>query len=170
MKPAIESLAKPVTESGRAWPRLDPVSPMSQSSPLPTIAIDDSPLDPARVQALVGSTAAGGQVVFVGTVRAENRGREVIRLHYEAYEPMASKVLAKIAGEAQAQGALAVAVHHRTGDLSPGEVAVIVAVAAPHRDAAFAACRYVIDQLKARAPIWKKEIYHDGESWLSHTP
>jgi molybdopterin synthase catalytic subunit len=63
-----------------------------------------------------------------------------------------------------------VAVHHRIGDLGLGEVAVVVAVAAEHRDRAFAACRYVIDQLKARAPIWKKEIYRDGESWLSHTP
>jgi len=143
---------------------------MPESSPFKSIALLDAPLDPARAQALVGSLAAGGQVVFIGTVRRENRGREVIRLHYEAYEPMASKVLAKIAGEAQTLGALEVAVHHRTGDLTPGEVAVVVAVAAEHRDAAFAACRYVIDQLKARAPIWKKEIYSDGESWLSHTP
>ena len=143
---------------------------MPESSPFHSVALLDAPLDPARVRALVGSPSAGGQVLFVGTVRRENRGREVTRMHYEAYEPMASKVLAKIAEEAQAQGALAVAVHHRTGDLKPGEVTVVVAVAAKHRDAAFAACRYVIDQLKARAPIWKKEIYRDGESWMSNTP
>ncbi len=144
---------------------------MPHVGPLPLIALSADRLDPARIETLIETTAAGGRVIFVGSVRSTNRGREVVRLHYEAYEPMALQVLAAIADESRRQfGALAVAVHHRVGELGLGDVAVVVAVAAEHRDGAFAACRYVIDQLKARAPIWKKEIYRDGESWLSHTP
>lgn len=144
---------------------------MPETRTLELIALSPAPLDPARIEALVGSRASGGRVTFTGTVRAANRGREVVRLHYEAYGPMALHMFEAIAAEARKQfGALDVAVHHRTGDLGPGEVAVVVAVAAEHRDQAFSACRYVIDQLKARAPIWKQEIYHDGKSWLSHTP
>jgi molybdopterin synthase catalytic subunit len=135
------------------------------------IALVASSLDPERVEALVATTEAGARVVFVGAVRRHNRGREVLRLHYEAYAPMALRTLEAIAGEARERfGALDVAVHHRLGTLEPGEAAVVVAVAAEHRAPAFAACRYVIDELKARAPIWKKEIYRDGESWLGHHP
>jgi len=110
-------------------------------------------------------------VLFIGTVRDENRGREVVSLHYEAYAPMAVREITAIAGEARARfGVQGVAVHHRTGDLALGDVAVVIAVAGVHRAEAFLAARYVIDELKARAPIWKKEIYRDGESWLSHCP
>ncbi len=139
--------------------------------PVPPIALVARPIDVARVAARVAGREAGGTVLFVGTVRAENRGREVLRLHYEAYAPMAEKVIAAIVAEARTRfGVLALAVHHRTGELDLGDTAVVVAVAAVHRAEAFAACRYVIDELKARAPIWKKEVYRDGEAWLSHCP
>jgi molybdopterin synthase catalytic subunit len=135
------------------------------------VALVTGPLDPGRIAALVASPAAGGSVLFVGTVRRENRGREVIRLHYEAYEPMAVKVIESILDEARDRfGVLELAAHHRLGDLGLGEVAVVVAVSSAHRAEAFEASRYVIDELKTRAPIWKKELYRDGESRLSHCP
>jgi molybdopterin synthase catalytic subunit len=135
------------------------------------VALSAEPLDPARLEALVGSPEAGAILVFAGTVRRMSHGREVLRLEYEAYEPMAVAVIEEIAREAREQFAiLDVAAHHRVGTLAIGEVAVVIAVAAPHRDAAFSGCRYVIDELKKRAPIWKKEVYGDGEAWLSHCP
>jgi molybdopterin synthase catalytic subunit len=139
--------------------------------PPPAIALVATPIEPARVSALVAAPSAGGTVIFVGTVRDENRGREVRSLHYEAYEPMAVREIGVIAAEARSRfGVVGIAVHHRTGELALGDVAVVVAVAGVHRSEAFLAARYVIDELKARAPIWKKEIYRDGESWLSHCP
>jgi molybdopterin synthase catalytic subunit len=141
------------------------------TAPAPPIALVTTPIDPARVAALVAAPSAGGTVLFIGTVRDENRGREVVSLHYETYAPMAVREITAIAGEARARfGVHGVAVHHRIGDLTLGDVAVVVAVAGVHRAEAFPAARYVIDELKARAPIWKKEIYRDGESWLSHCP
>ena len=148
-----------------------PVETTGTAAAARRIALVTAALDPAGVEALVATTAAGARVVFAGVVRRHNLGREVLRLHYEAYEPMALRVLEAIAGEARARpGVLDVAVHHRLGTLELGETAVVVAVAAEHRAEAFAACRHVIDELKARAPIWKKEIYRDGESWLGHHP
>jgi molybdopterin synthase catalytic subunit len=109
----------------------------------------------------------GGAVSFVGTVRETNRGRRVRALQYEAYAPMARAVIGEIAGEARRRFDIGpVDVHHRLGRLEPGDVAVVIRVGAPHRDAAFGACRYLIDELKRRAPIWKKEVYDDGEAWI----
>ncbi len=143
---------------------MTPVSP-------PRVALSATTIDAAQVAGLVAGSGAGGLVLFIGTVRDENRGRAVIRLVYEAYAPMAIKVIERVAAEARDRFAvLDVAVHHRTGELALGDVAVVVAVAAVHRAEAFVACKYVIDELKTRAPIWKKEIYRDGESWLSHGP
>jgi molybdopterin synthase catalytic subunit len=143
---------------------------MMPASP-PHVALSATTIDAAQVAGLVAGTGAGGLVLFIGTVRDENRGRAVIRLVYEAYAPMAIRVIERVAAEARDRFAvLDVAVHHRTGELALGDVAVVVAVAAVHRAEAFVACKYVIDELKARAPIWKKEIYRDGESWLSHGP
>jgi molybdopterin synthase catalytic subunit len=135
------------------------------------VALSAEPLDPARLEALVKSPEAGAIAVFTGTVRRTNQNREVLRLEYEAYGPMAVAVIEEIVQEARERFAiLDIAAHHRVGTLAIGAAAVVVAVAAPHRDAAFAGCRYVIDELKKRAPIWKKEVYRDGESWLSHCP
>jgi molybdopterin synthase catalytic subunit len=128
-------------------------------------------LDPEAIRAAQKSAEAGAVCVFEGTVRRVNREREVLRLVYEAYEPMAVAVIRTILAEARARfDVLGVSAYHRTGQIALGETAVVIAVSARHRDQAFGACRYVIDELKARAPIWKKEFYRDGASWLSHTP
>jgi molybdopterin synthase catalytic subunit len=128
-------------------------------------------LDPAAISAPIRGLEAGAVCVFEGTVRRTNRDREVLRLVYEAYEPMALAVIREIAAEARARfPVFAIAAYHRTGTVELGETAVVIAVSAAHRDSAFGACRYVIDELKARAPIWKQEFYRDGSAWLSHTP
>jgi molybdopterin synthase catalytic subunit len=110
-------------------------------------------------------------VVFVGAVRDRARGREIRHLEYEAYPGMAEREMERIADEAAErwQGAR-VAIAHRTGRLEIGDVAVVVAAAAPHRAEAFAACRYAIDTLKERVPIWKKEFATDGEYWVDERP
>ena len=135
------------------------------------VLLTKAALDAAAIRAPLRNLEAGAVCVFEGTVRRSNRDREVLRLVYEAYPPMAESVIRTIAAEARARfDILAVSAGHRTGPLELGETAVVIAVAARHRDQAFAACRYVIDELKARAPIWKKEFYRDGAEWLSHTP
>ena len=114
---------------------------------------------------------AGGIDVFVGTVRSATKGKPVLRLEFEAYEPMAVAEMQKIAGQARTEyGALKIALHHRVGVLQVGEAAVVIAVSAPHRAAAFDACRYCIDTLKETVPIWKKEIFEDGEVWVAAHP
>jgi molybdopterin synthase catalytic subunit len=112
----------------------------------------------------------GGIVTFEGVVRNHSADRAVLRLAYDAYAPLATKEGERILAEARKRYAVAhVACAHRTGVLAIGEVAVWVGAAAAHRDAAFAACRYVIDEVKRRVPIWKKEFYADGESgWIEH--
>ncbi|MCB0668040.1 MAG: molybdenum cofactor biosynthesis protein MoaE [Saprospiraceae bacterium] len=113
----------------------------------------------------------GGIDIFVGTVRNNTRGKKVISLDFEAYEPMAISEMRKIAEEIlEKYKANKVSIHHRVGLLDIGEVAVIIAVSAPHRDAAFEACRFAIDTLKETVPIWKKEIYEDGEVWVAAHP
>ena len=113
----------------------------------------------------------GGIDLFIGKVRNNTKGRVVERLEFEAYEPMALKEMRKIAESACEQWPVhAIAIHHRIGVLYPGDIAVLIAVSAPHRDVAFAACRYAIDTLKQSVPIWKKEIFLDGEVWVSAHP
>jgi molybdopterin synthase catalytic subunit len=118
--------------------------------------------------ALVGAAPADGAVcLFVGVVRDENAGRRVSHLEYEAYEDMALPLMEQIAAEAARRWPVSdVRLVHRLGRLDIGEPSVAVAVASPHRPEAFAACRYVIDTLKAEVPIWKKEFYEDGAAWL----
>ena len=109
----------------------------------------------------------GGLVVFLGTVRDRSRGKRVTHLEYEAYAEMAEAKMREIADRLEREHAPAkVAMHHRIGDLAIGEAAVIVAAGAPHRDAAFAAARQAIDQLKTVVPIWKKEFTDDGAVWI----
>ena len=108
----------------------------------------------------------GALCLFLGVVRGENEGRPVVRLEYEAYEDMALPMIEEIAAEARGRfGVSDVRIVHRLGRLEVGEVSVAVAVVSPHRAEAFAACRYAIDTLKARVPIWKKEFYADGAVW-----
>ena len=110
----------------------------------------------------------GAIATFSGTVRRHNVNRQVIRLHYQCYKTLAVKEGNKILGEAKEQfNIINTLCIHRVGDLNIGEIAVWIGVNAGHRDAAFDACRYVIDEIKTRVPIWKKEIYVDGDSgWL----
>lgn len=135
------------------------------------LALSAQPLDERAVVALVQSPRAGAVVSFTGRVRDHARGRPVVRLEYDAYPEMAERVFAEIAGEARARFAIdEVAIHHRSGELVVGEISVVVAVAAAHRAAAFDACRYIIDNLKRRAPIWKKEFGPDGGVWIDERP
>ncbi|RKS72533.1 molybdopterin synthase catalytic subunit [Motilibacter peucedani] len=129
--------------------------------------VRDAPLEVAEVLAAVDDVRAGGVVSFVGTVRVSDGGREVTSLGYTAH-PTAPAVLAELAEEAAARaGVVAVAVLHREGDLGLGEVAVVAAVAAEHRGEAFAACQQLVDELKARAPIWKHQRFADGtDEWV----
>ena len=115
----------------------------------------------------VRDASYGGVVLFLGTVRDRSRGKRVTHLEYEAYAEMAEAKMREIAAELESRYAPArVVMHHRVGDLAIGDVAVIVAVGAPHRDAAFAAAREAIDTLKTIVPIWKKEFAEDGAVWI----
>lgn len=123
--------------------------------------------DEEVVRDLVASDRAGAIVTFVGVVRDHHEGRAVDHLEYEAYAPMAERVFAEIAAEAEARWTLeGIAVHHRVGSLGVGERSVAIAVSAVHRSEAFEACRFVIDRLKALAPIWKRETGPDGTKWV----
>lgn len=125
------------------------------------------PLDPAAVAATLANPGRGAVVTFAGVVRNHHMGRAVVGLEYTAYEPMAAREIGAIIAEAEAADDVGVAVVHRLGPLVPGDVAVVVAVAAAHRDAAFRVCREVLDAVKARVPIWKRERHPDGtESWV----
>jgi molybdopterin synthase catalytic subunit/molybdopterin converting factor small subunit len=115
----------------------------------------------------VRSDAAGAIATFTGTTRVQSRGRSVIHLDYEAYEEMAEQVIAQIAEELKGRYDLCeIAIHHRTGRVDIGEASVVIAVSAPHRQDALAACKDAIDTLKKRVPLWKKEFYEDGEEWI----
>ena len=127
----------------------------------------EGPLDLEAVVAEAGDERAGAIATFQGTVRKQSRGRDVIALEYEAYSEMAEKVIAEIAGEMKGRYDLCeVAVAHRLGRVEIGETSVVIAVSAPHRQDALAACKDVIDALKERVPLWKKELYVGGEEWI----
>ena len=128
------------------------------------------PIDPARVIASVAGPDCGALSVFLGTARNRTGGRSVLALEYDAYEGMAERVMEAIGAEVAGRHApCRVAIEHRTGRLLPGEIAVVVVAASPHRAAAFAACREAIELVKARAPIWKKEFFEDGAEWAAGT-
>ena len=126
--------------------------------------------EPLSLDAVVGEVAdesAGAVATFLGTVRRESRGRTVLYLEYEAYAEMAAGVMAQIAADLEQRYDLwAVAIHHRVGRVEIGEASVAIAVSAPHREDALAACKEAIDTLKQTVPLWKKEVYEDGEEWL----
>lgn len=135
------------------------------------IHITNRPLDILQSIEWVRAPQCGGIDVFIGTVREATKGRRVLRLEFEAYESMALHQMQKIAEAAVQQWPVQkILIHHRTGSLDIGEVPVIIAVSAAHRDAAFEACRYAIDTLKDTVPIWKKEVFEDGEVWVSAHP
>ncbi len=119
----------------------------------------------------VQDDSCGGLALFVGTVRNNTKGKDVINLEFSAYEPMAIKEMELIARKAiEKFGVQKIAIHHVTGNLGIGEVPVIIAVSSAHRGAAFKACQFVIDTLKETVPIWKKEFFEDGEVWVNAHP
>jgi molybdopterin synthase catalytic subunit/molybdopterin converting factor small subunit len=129
--------------------------------------VTDNPLSLEAVVAEVADEQAGGVATFTGTVRRQSRGREVSYLEYEAYAEMAEDVMAQLAAELLDRHELcAVAIHHRVGRVEIGEPSVVIAVSAPHRQAALAACKEAIDTLKETVPLWKKEVYEGGEEWI----
>lgn len=135
------------------------------------IQILDTPLSPQACIDFVSDDGTGGLVTFIGTVRNQTKGRAVVRLEFEAYTPMAISEMRKIAESAAQQWPVQkMSVHHRVGSLEVGGIAVVIAVSTPHRKAAFAACAFVIDTLKETVPIWKKEIFEDGEVWVAAHP
>jgi MoaE-MoaD fusion protein len=129
--------------------------------------VTEAPLSLEAVAAEVADERAGAVATFTGTVRRQSRGREVTHLEYEAYAEMAEDVMARLAGDLEARYDLcSIAIHHRVGRLEVGEASVVIAVSAPHRHDALAACKDAIDRLKETVPLWKKEAYEGGEEWV----
>jgi molybdopterin synthase catalytic subunit len=135
------------------------------------IKISDDALDVNSALHFVTVDGAGGTCVFVGTVRNKTQERQVVQLEFEAYVPMAISEMRKIGEHAmQHWPVIKISMHHRLGALNVGDVPVVIAVSAAHRGAAFEACQYCIDTLKQTVPIWKKEVFVDGEAWVSAHP
>lgn len=129
--------------------------------------VTSDPLDPRDVEAVVAAPDTGAVVTFSGTVRDHARGQTVTTLDYEAYAPAAEKMLAQIGDEIRERWGLErVAIAHRTGTLQVGEASVVISVSSAHREAAFDACRYAIERIKQIVPIWKKEFYEGGATWI----
>ena len=125
------------------------------------------PLDAGAVTAAVAAPQCGAVTTFLGLVRDRNAGRRVIRLDYEAFEPLAIKAFEQIDREARERWPLArLAIHHRVGRLAIGDVSVVIAAASPHRAEVFAVSRYAIERIKQIAPIWKHEHFEGGEVWI----
>jgi molybdopterin synthase catalytic subunit len=124
-------------------------------------------LDVRAVALQLASQTDGAIVTFSGIVRGTNQGKKVLFLEYEAYPEMATRMMERIGKEIEdTWGLSAIRIQHRVGRLNVGETSVVIVVAAPHRDDAFAACHYAINRLKRIVPIWKKEVFEDGEVWV----
>ncbi len=135
------------------------------------LKITPKPLDIKECLEWIMSSECGGIDVFIGRVRAETLGNKVVQLEFESYVQMALKELKVITDYVtKTWNVQQILIHHRIGVLQVGDIPVIIAVSAAHRDAAFDACRYIIDTLKRTVPIWKKEIYEDGEVWVAAHP
>ncbi|MGD1892188.1 MAG: molybdenum cofactor biosynthesis protein MoaE [Cyclobacteriaceae bacterium] len=136
-----------------------------------SILLTDDPLSVDTALKVTQSNRAGAIDIFVGTVRNNTQQRSVERLDFEAYHTMAVKEMEKLANQACERWPVEkIAIYHRNGTLQIGDIAVVIAVSTPHRQAAFEACKFVIDTLKQTVPIWKKEIFDDGEVWVSAHP
>ncbi|CAN5132433.1 molybdenum cofactor biosynthesis protein MoaE [soil metagenome] len=135
------------------------------------VKITDQPIDVQEVIDSVQSDKAGAIDVFIGTVRNNTAQKNVVRLDFEAYDRMAERELEKIISSAREKWPVEeMSIYHRKGILSIGDIAVVIAVSTPHRKEAFEACKFAIDTLKNTVPIWKKEIFEDGEVWVSAHP
>jgi molybdopterin synthase catalytic subunit len=129
--------------------------------------VTDKPIDLKELVDYVGDPEAGAIASFIGTTRNNNEGRKVIALDYDGYSEMAEKELARIGEDAKTKWPICrMAIIHRLGPVQITEASVIIAVSAGHRDAAFAACRFAIEEIKKTVPIWKKEVYEGGEIWI----
>ncbi len=129
--------------------------------------VTQKPINLLELVEFVSDPEAGAIVTFIGTTRNHNDGRKVIALDYEAYPEMAEKELARIGAQARAQWTLSrMAIVHRLGPVQITEASVMIAVSSAHREAAFAACRFAIEEIKKTVPIWKKEVYEGGEVWI----
>jgi molybdopterin converting factor subunit 1 len=145
------------------------IPPVSGGSPAVLVTRDE--LDPDAARRAVQSDEDGAVCVFLGVVRNHNDGKEVSHLDYDAYPEMAEKQLAAIAEEARGRFDVdQLVLHHRIGRLEVGEISLVAAVSSHHRKEAFEACHWAVDTLKARVPIWKKEVGPSGEEWLEGTP
>ena len=146
------------------------IPPVAGGSP-GLFAVVDRPLVLSQVVDAVAGEAAGGLVTFSGAVRNQTKGRRVLRLEYEAYAPMAEAKLAEIGQEVASRWpGTRLAIMHRVGTLVPGELAVVIAASAAHRQEAFRGCEHAIERLKQDVPIWKKEFFEDGEVWVGLGP
>jgi MoaE-MoaD fusion protein len=143
------------------------IPPVSGGSDGHFFKVTSDPIDARTTEAIVADDAAGAIVTFTGAVRNHARGQHVVALDYEAYPPAAEKMLAQIGDEIGAKWNLdRVAIVHRTGLLKPGEISVVISISSAHRDEAFEAARYAIERIKEIVPIWKKEHYRDGATWV----
>lgn len=142
------------------------IPPVSGGAPM-LVQVTEAPLDPEAVTARVRADTHGAVVTFLGTTRSVTDGRRVLYLEYECYLPMALRKLEEVRQEVrQRRGVGEVAVAHRVGRLEVGETSLVVAVGAPHRREAFAACLEVVDRIKQVVPIWKREVFEDGSVWV----
>ena len=131
------------------------------------IRLTNTMIDVDEVIRSVHSASAGGINVFIGTTRDHSSGKQVLSLRYEGYPPMALKEMGRIEEEARRGWKIdQISIVHRLGEVEIGEASVVIAVSAPHRSEAFECCRYAIDTLKKTVPIWKKEVFVDGEVWV----
>ena len=157
-------LDEPLTD-GDEVALIPPVS--GGAATAPRILVSDRPLLVDDALSAVRDASFGGVVVFLGTVRDHSRGKDVTHLEYEAYPGMAERTMREIAERLEARHApCRISIHHRVGDLAIGEIAVVIAAGAPHREDAFEAAREAIDELKRIVPIWKKEHTGDGAIWI----
>ncbi|MBZ0112177.1 MAG: molybdenum cofactor biosynthesis protein MoaE [Thermoanaerobaculia bacterium] len=165
----VLSNRNPALADGNEVALLPPVS--GGESPA-RVRVDGAPIDAAELQQIVAATGCGAVVLFLGTVRDHHQGRQVKALSYTAYRRMAESVLETIVAELEAQEpATRIAIHHRVGNLLPGESSVGIAVAAPHRQPAFELSRLALERLKREVPVWKMEHYSDGEArWREEEP
>jgi molybdopterin synthase catalytic subunit/molybdopterin converting factor small subunit len=152
--------------------RREPLSAGDEVALIPPVSggafvLSERPLSLEVAVDEVRTDAAGAIATFIGMTRAHSRGREVVHLEYEAYEGMAEQVMADLAAALRQRYEVSeIAIHHRVGRVDIGETSVVIAVSAPHRAAALAACRDAIDELKVTVPLWKKEVYVGGEEWI----
>lgn len=134
---------------------------------MPNVSVSSKPIDVSKIISAVMRKDCGGIVTFIGSIRDNHQGKKVKNVEIEAYDEMAAQDLGRIIGEAVSRYPIGeAAVAHRTGRLNVGDVVVVIAVSAPHRNDAFDACREIIDNMKKTTPIWKQELLEEGGRWV----